>query len=128
MAVLANGAAQVELEDGRSCEARVPQHVSVAWLREALKVEPVEAAVALLSPRRALLWCVFPGPAHQAVVVDLELVGRTVRIRAEEGVTLQCNEARLELSEGGDVTLRGRDVLSRAAGLHRIKGGSIRLN
>jgi translation initiation factor IF-1 len=123
-----DGTAQVRLEDGSRLDARLPQHVNAAWLEEAVRVAPVEAAVALTSRGRALLWCLFPGPEHAAVVVDLELTGRTVTLRAEERVELQCSRARVELNQEGDVTVKGREVLSRATSVNRIKGGTIRLN
>ena len=128
VALAREGHASVVLEDGRKVIARLPQHVDAQWLGEAVKQAPVEAAVALLPGGRALLWSLFPGPEHAGVVVDVELVGRTVTVRGEAGVEVQCNGARLQLDAEGDVTLRGRDVMTRASKLNRIQGGSIRLN
>ncbi len=54
--------------------------------------------------------------------------GADVTLTAYGRLTLQCGRASLTLDVNGDIELRGRDVLSRAAGQNRIKGSSISLN
>ncbi len=54
--------------------------------------------------------------------------GTDVTLTAYGRLTLQCGRASLTLDVNGDIELRGRDVLSRAAGQNRIKGSSISLN
>lgn len=126
--VIGNQSARVELSGGRHATACLPQHVSPAWLREALEVGPVEAGVALLGSGRAQLWCVFPGPEHAAVIADVELVGRDIRVRAQGRVEVTAPRSTLTLDHDGKATLRGDEVLTRARGANRIKGASVRIN
>jgi Domain of unknown function (DUF6484) len=67
-----------------------------------------------------------PPPAQPALQVTQD--GEDVTLTAHGRLTLQCGRASLTLDVNGDIELRGRDVLSRAAGQNRIKGSSISLN
>jgi hypothetical protein len=58
------------------------------------------------------------------VVVDDE----RVVLEAEREVVIRCGEASISLTREGRVRIRGTDVLTRASGSNRIKGGSIRIN
>jgi hypothetical protein len=59
--------------------------------------------------------------------VDVRIRGRQVRIDAES-VQVGTDKAELRLERDGNVSLRGRDVSSRARRVNRISGGAIRLN
>lgn len=61
-------------------------------------------------------------------VLQISQDGGDVTLTAYGRLTLQCGRASLTLDVNGDIELRGRDVLSRAAGQNRIKGSSISLN
>lgn len=119
--------ARVDLEDGRRIEARLPQHVSADWLRAAVRLAPVDAAVAV---RRdgAVLWCLLPGPEHAPVRVDVELSGPRVLLHASERLEIRCSKGTVIIDEQGNVTVRGKELLSRASEANRIQGGTIRLN
>ncbi len=58
------------------------------------------------------------------VVVD----GRRISFDAREQITLTCGEAQIEMRSDGRITIRGVDVVSRAARTNRIKGGYVRIN
>ncbi len=120
--------ARVALDKGRHVEARLPQHVSADWLRAAVKLAPVEAAVARLGSDRAILWSIFPGSEHAAVSIDIAIFGRHVSLQASERLEIRCSRGTVVIDEHGNVTLRGKELLSRASGANRIKGGVIRLN
>jgi hypothetical protein len=120
--------AHVELTDRRVIEARLPQHVSHDWLKAAVEVAPVEAAVALAPRQKPILWCLLPGPEHAAVECDLELTGKRVVLRAGEELVIECTKGSIRIDERGNLTVKGRDLLSRATGTQRIKGAVIRLN
>lgn len=68
--------------------------------------------------------------AHEPDQPPLQVTqdGADVTLTAYGRLTLQCGRASLTLDVNGDIELRGRDVLSRAAGQNRIKGSSISLN
>lgn len=91
-------------------------------------------AVALVVPGQAPEWtlvalvrdrltrgtaCVRP-----EVVVD----GETVRVEAGQRLELRCGDARIVLSADGKVLIHGMQVVSRAEGQNRIRGGSVQIN
>lgn len=60
---------------------------------------------------------------------------RRVKIRAEEldleaaaQITLTCGKASITLHRDGKIVVRGVEVVSRASGVNRIRGGTIELN
>ncbi|NHZ65722.1 DUF6484 domain-containing protein [Massilia genomosp. 1] len=59
----------------------------------------------------------------QAVADGEELV-----LVAHRRITLMCGAASITLDADGNVEIRGKHLLSRAAGQNRIKGGSVSLN
>ncbi|WP_020405913.1 DUF6484 domain-containing protein [Hahella ganghwensis] len=54
--------------------------------------------------------------------------GKDLEIQAEGSITLRCGKSRLTLNKDGKILLQGEQILSRARGSQRIKGGSIQLN
>lgn len=62
-------------------------------------------------------------PPLQATVDDQEIV-----LIAERRITLKCGSASITLDADGNIEIRGKHVLSRAAGQNKIKGGSVSLN
>ena len=122
------GVVQGVLTTGETVAARCPAHVDRTWLKAAVRAAPVEALFVTTRPSgRFVLWAIFPGEAHDAVAVDVRIRGRQVRIDAES-VQVGTDKAQLRLDHDGNVSLRGRDVTSRASRVNRIKGGAIRLN
>jgi len=59
---------------------------------------------------------------------DVELDGDQVSLDAKKSITLRCGAASITLSEDGKVLIRGAHVVSQAAGINRIRGGSVQLN
>jgi hypothetical protein len=59
--------------------------------------------------------------------VQGEVDGRLV-LSAEREVVLRCGDASITLTRAGKVLIRGEYVLSRASGVHRIRGGSVQIN
>ena len=57
-----------------------------------------------------------------------EVDGKRVVLTGEDEVTLRCGQASITLTKAGKILLRGTYVLSRAAGVNRIKGGSVQIN
>ncbi len=52
---------------------------------------------------------------------------RTI-IEAGDELVLKCGQSSLTLKEDGRITLRGKQVLSRADGQNRVQGASVQLN
>jgi hypothetical protein len=68
-----------------------------------------------------------PGEAP-AARGDLVLGGDRVRIEARDEVSVRCGEASLTMRRDGKILVKGSDVTSRATRVHKIKGGSVRIN
>jgi hypothetical protein len=62
--------------------------------------------------------------APDEVLID----GRRITLQATREVVLQCGKASITLTREGSVIIRGAEIVSRATGAHRIRGGSVRIN
>lgn len=60
--------------------------------------------------------------------VRLELDGRRLVITAGAELVLRCGDASITLTRAGKILIRGKYLLSRSAGVNRIKGGSVQIN
>lgn len=49
-------------------------------------------------------------------------------LSAEKEIVLRCGRSSITLTRAGKVLIRGRYLLSRSAGVNRIKGGSVQIN
>jgi hypothetical protein len=47
---------------------------------------------------------------------------------AKKPISLQCGAASVMITPCGKIVLRGKYLLSRAAGVNRIRGGSVQIN
>jgi len=52
---------------------------------------------------------------------------RTV-IEAEKEMVLKCGEGSITIKKEGRIVIRGKEIVSRASGTNKIKGGSVELN
>ncbi|XXY48653.1 DUF6484 domain-containing protein [Sorangium sp. So ce269] len=69
-----------------------------------------------------------PPPSSVAPLLSVSVDGDAVVLEAEREIVLRCGKASLTLTREGHVILRGEYILSRAAGVNRIKGGSVQIN
>jgi hypothetical protein len=60
----------------------------------------------------------------QEAVVD----GERVVLKGHEEIVLQCGRASITLHRDGKIVLRGKDILTVASGVQRIKGGKVQIN
>jgi hypothetical protein len=60
----------------------------------------------------------------QSLVLD----GRELVLEADSLLTLRCGKSSLTLTRDGRIVLRGTNLVSRASGVNRIRGGTIKLN
>lgn len=63
------------------------------------------------------------GSELEARVDDERLV-----LSAEKEIVLRCGRSSITLTRAGKILIRGRYLLSRSAGVNRIKGGSVQIN
>ena len=54
--------------------------------------------------------------------------GETVTLSADRELVLVCGKSSIHLRRDGKVVIRGEQLVSRASGTNRIRGGSIQLN
>jgi hypothetical protein len=59
---------------------------------------------------------------------EVELDGKNIELTAKETITLRCGDASITLNRDGKIVIRGMHVVSHAAGVNRIRGGSVQLN
>lgn len=74
------------------------------------------------------------GPTSSLLIIGViqdpmtQLRQQQITIEAEEKLVLRCGDSSLTLKEDGRITLRGKQVLSRADGQNRVQGASVQLN
>ena len=57
-----------------------------------------------------------------------DIDGERIVLAAKSEIVLKCGNASITLTKAGKVLIRGTYVLSRSAGVNRVKSGSIQLN
>lgn len=125
------GAPVVEVNTGskqgrftaRSC---VPLHARDLW-RELVVVfgDPTPFVIGVLEPGAARTTAEKrPAPEASEIVID----AKELILTAKETVTLRCGQASITLRQDGRVLIRGVHVVSHAAGVNRVRGGSVQLN
>jgi len=60
--------------------------------------------------------------------LDARVDGKRVEIEGQDEIVLRCGKASITLRRNGRVVIRGVDVETRAAGVNRVKGGSVLIN
>ena len=60
--------------------------------------------------------------------VEVDADGERMLVTAKEQIVLRCGKASITLTRAGKVLIKGSYLLSRSAGVNRIKGGSVQLN
>jgi hypothetical protein len=94
-----------------------------------LVAEDVGAEVALSfvggDPNRPLILDKIARPARfsTATIHDRELV-----LEADRRITLRCGKSSVTLTRDGRIVISGKELLSRASSVNRIRGGVIQLN
>jgi hypothetical protein len=66
--------------------------------------------------------------ASQAKPVEVKLDGQQLLLSADQEIVLRCGQASITLTRAGKVLIEGEYLLSRSAGVNRIKGGSVQIN
>ena len=122
-----NGAAVVDWEGNASGPL-----VARSALGERRAGDTTPSAVVIAFEAGDLRRPVIVGVVHDALWAEPPVVGNAmpanVVVEARESLELRCGESRLEFDRSGRVTLRGREIVSRAKGLQRIKGATVEIN
>ncbi|MBU2959869.1 hypothetical protein KO516_03315 [Citreicella sp. C3M06] len=107
----AQGRALVALPDGAQMPARALVALDAALIGAELAVTPVADGAGLL-----ILGLLDPPRPERHV------------IEAARELVLRCGETSVTLTSDGRLTLRGKQLLSRAEGANRVQGASVKLN
>src|SRR2546426_8531972 len=59
---------------------------------------------------------------------ERRLTGRRIVVEAGERLELRVGDNRIVITEDGRILIQGRNLLSRARALNRIKGGAVQIN
>jgi hypothetical protein len=129
VAVGAGRTAEFRDENGESVEIRIPREIDRRWLEAAVALAPVPAIVVQSEGMRSpVLWCTFSSPEHEALDEHLKLEGKTIELAASESVSIVTGKSTITVTAAGEVQVRGKNILSRASNLNRIRGGGVRIN
>ena len=62
------------------------------------------------------------------LLAELIVDGRSLKISAQDEISLACGKSRITLRKDGKIVLRGTDVISRASASNRIRGARVKIN
>jgi hypothetical protein len=129
VAVVPDGKATFCDEAGVTTEVRIPRHVDKHWLEAALALAPVPAIALhpddIPSP---VLWCVFSAPEHEPLDERFHVHAKTVELSASESIRIRADKSIITVTAKGEVSVRGKNITSRASNLNRIRGGAVKIN
>jgi hypothetical protein len=60
--------------------------------------------------------------------VSFEIDGERLVYTAQKEIVLRCGKASIQLLSDGSVRIRGTELLNRASGTNRIRGGNVQIN
>jgi hypothetical protein len=60
--------------------------------------------------------------------IEAKVDGEQVVIEGKKEILLKCGKASIQLLADGSVRIRGTEVLNRASGTNRIRGGNVQIN
>ena len=124
-----DGKAKFQDDAGQVSDLRIPRHVDKRWLKAAVALAPVPAiAVHPEGVRSPLLWCVFSAPEHEPLDDHFRIDTKTIELSASESVHIRTGKSIVTVTAAGEVTVRGKNVTTRASNLNRIRGGAVKIN
>jgi len=56
------------------------------------------------------------------------LEDKVLRLKADEGLVIECGKSSIILTKEGKVQIKGKELLSRASGMNKIKGAGVNIN
>jgi len=124
------------VEDGRTLPAECLVAFDVASLSQAIAQQAEVLVLCEASTGTPMILGVIhvpPSLAPSEVESEVEppetrVDGERVVLEGKREIVLRCGAASLTLHHDGRVVIRGKHLVSRASGLNRITGASLRLN
>lgn len=89
------------------------------------------APVAVMFQEENPLMAVVVGPIVAELrrsPVGSQSLPQSIELAAEQQITLRCGKASIQMLRDGSLRIRGSELLSRASGTNRIRGGNIQIN
>lgn len=128
-AVEPGGKATFRDDSEEPCTVRVPRHVDHRWLAAAVTLAPVPAIVLCLDSGRApVLAHVFAAPEHAPLDERFRVDAKTIELAAREAIHIRTGKSLVTVTAAGEIQVRGKNILSRASNVNRIRGGAVRIN
>jgi uncharacterized protein (DUF2345 family) len=71
---------------------------------------------------------VLPAPEHEALDEHFRVDAKTIELSASESIRIHTGKSIVTVTAAGEVTVRGRNITSRASNLNRVRGGVVKIN
>jgi Domain of unknown function (DUF6484) len=91
---------------------------------------PIVVGLLPADPAAALFGSLLASPRAETPVQPTEarVDGKRVVLEGQDEIVLKCGEASITLTRDGKLFVKGAYVETRATGVNRIKGGSVKIN
>jgi hypothetical protein len=92
---------------------------------------PIIVGLVPPDPGAVLLGTLLHAPATAPAPVrptEARVDGKRVVLEGDQEVVLRCGDASITLRRDGKIVMRGAYIETTATGLHRIRGGSVKIN
>ena len=80
------------------------------------------------APSMPIIVGLFQKPSAAPPQREIKLDDESLVLSAKKEVVIQCGKSSITLTNAGKILIRGAYLLSRSAGVNRIKGGSVQIN
>lgn len=67
-------------------------------------------------------------PDHDTRIEDVDVVPETLVLEAKQSLTLRVGDGSITIREDGKILIKGKDLVSHAQRMNRIKGGAVSIN
>jgi len=129
IAVNPDGKAVFVDEAGEETVLSISRRIDRRWLKTAVALAPVPAVASHLGSD-AWIWLsdVLPAPEHEALDEHFRIDAQTIELSASESIRIRTGKSIVTVTAAGEVTVRGRNITSRASNLNRVRGGVVKIN
>ena len=118
-----NGVVDLSKDGGDQVVATPIQTLDLSHVGQRVVVAKTESAPIILGVLNNQI-----EPASTSSPLQVELDGETLHLRADRQVTISVGDASITLNQDGKVTVKGAEVLIRARGANKIRGGNVQIN